>query len=180
MIGIYGAMAASLVLVTSSAGADPTEAGAYVGTGLALGHHRLDIYGEPGLNVLAGYRFSKHLAAEGQFQWIPGFNIKHIRRNDFKWTYSANVKAYWPIGEGKIQPHAVLGIGATTVKFKKPIPTTIPAPDETGFTLRLGAGLDYYLTDQIALSVAWSLLLPKSDLTGQNFQTTTFGAQYKF
>jgi opacity protein-like surface antigen len=71
-------------------------------------------------------------------------------------------------------------MGATTVKFKSPTPKKAPAPNGTGFTLRLGAGLDYYLTDQIALSVAWNLLLPKSDLTGQNFQTTTFGVQYKF
>jgi opacity protein-like surface antigen len=176
MIAVYGVIAASLILFTPTAHADPADTGAYVGGGLVLGHHNLGIVGDPGTGVWGGYRFSKYLAAEGQLQWIPGFNIEDIHANDFTMSYSANVKLFWPLG--KFQPNLLVGLGAATVDFKSPAPKM--KKDETAVTLRIGAGLDYYLTDHIDLVATWNFLVPEGDLRGDSFHTTTFGAQYRF
>ena len=104
-----------------------------------------------------GYRLLPWLAAEGQFDWLPGFDAKQA--NDLTvidgttWMVSANAKA-WPRPEDRFQPFALIGLGYLR-SWNQPI--IGPAYGGGGFAARFGGGLDAHITRHWLLSIEVAL-----------------------
>lgn len=110
-----------------------------------------------GLNARVGFRFNRFISVEGQIEWISGFDVKpgvitnppagFTEASIEAVTYTINARFY-PI-EGRIQPYAIAGIGGENVWLN----TNVGNSDTfTSFVGRFGAGLDIYLTSQLALT----------------------------
>ena len=110
-----------------------------------------------GLNARVGFRFNRFISVEGQIEWISGFDAKPgtiqappvglTEASIEAVTYTISARLY-PI-EGRIQPYAIVGLGGENVWLN----TNIGNSDTfTSFVGRFGAGLDIYLTSQLALT----------------------------
>ena len=56
----------------------------------------------------------------------------------------------------------------------------ISGPGLTAFTARFGGGLDFYLTESLALDISAAYNLQTGDLTGGDYTSLVIGAQYHF
>lgn len=133
-----------------------------------------------GLDARAGYRFHPHLAAEADYQFIPGFSLSRSggsRLADVTThTFTLNGKAF--AFTDTFQPYAVGGFGFLHAN-------TDPAlagfgGNGTTFAGRAGVGADYYLRPDIVLNVEFSAVLPMAPIQGPRYLPLVFGAQYRF
>src|SRR5262245_25015069 len=133
-----------------------------------------------GLDARAGYRLDPHVAAEADYQYLPGYEFELSnggRLSDLTaHTLTFNGKLY--AMTDRLQPYFVGGIGFvhTNVSpllggFEK---------SGTGFTGRVGAGADYYLRPDLVLNLEFSAVLTPAPLGDVRFLPLVFGAQYRF
>ncbi|MCH2172010.1 porin family protein [Myxococcota bacterium] len=117
-----------------------------------------------GFNARGGYRFNRWIALEGQIEWQAGYDstpklnlppaavaagITSLSLDSL--SYTINAKLY-PT-EGRIQPYALAGIGGENIWFS----TNLSESDSyTSFVGRFGAGVDVYLTPNLALNGEFS------------------------
>ena len=154
-----------------------------------------------GLNARVGFRFNRFISVEGQIEWISGFDVKpgvitappvgFTEASIEAVTYTINARFY-PI-EGRIQPYAIAGIGGENVWLN----TNVGDSDTfTSFVGRFGAGLDIYLTSQLALTgeftyVAateakatfynyWGPVLTNNSGLDPSYMSVSWGLSYRF
>jgi opacity protein-like surface antigen len=136
----------------------------------------LDIDGKDtgGPQLRLGYRFHPRFSGELLFQYYADFNLStgtNSIDDDFGgWTLTANVKAYGLLG--RIQPYGVLGLGALVFDEKQ--------GSDSAFAMRLGGGLDLYLTDSIVFDVEIAYVLPTGSIDDLPFATFGAGIQYRY
>jgi len=127
-----------------------------------------------GPELRLGYRFHPRFAGELLFQYYADFNLStgdDSIDDDFSgWTLTGNVKAYGLLG--RIQPYAVLGLGALVFEHKQ--------GSDSGFVARLGGGLDLYLTDSVVFDVEIAYALPTGSIDDLPFATFAAGIQYRY
>jgi len=165
------------------------------------GDCRDDFDSSLGLNARVGFRFNRFISVEGQIEWISGFDAKSgvIQGND-KGVTEASVEAvtytinarFYPI-EGRIQPYAIAGIGGENVWLNTNV---LNSDTFTSFVGRFGAGLDIYLTSQLALTgeftyVAateakatyydwWDNYWTKNSGVDPSYMSVSWGLSYRF
>ena len=179
---IAGLVLALFIAVPSAqaAGDDFGSPGLYLGGGVALGFENfgagnVDFNTGTGLDFWLGLRLARFLALEGQVQWIPGIAPSAAPSIDARpLVYTANAKGYIPLG--RFQPFGLVGVGGITTT---PESGSI-VPNRTDFVAKFGAGLDFYITKNLAAVASWNYVLPTGDLSGSDFNTLTFGAQLSF
>ncbi|MBW2271729.1 MAG: porin family protein [Deltaproteobacteria bacterium] len=130
-----------------------------------------------GLSVLAGYRASSRVAGELLFQYYDQFALKATLPtpppvNEFfgGWSLTGNAKLF--ALKGRVQPYAVLGLGALVLDRE--------AGNDASFAARFGAGLDFYLNTHWVLDVELGYVLPTGSLSDFPILTIGAGAQYRF
>jgi len=128
-----------------------------------------------GMNARLGYRFHPRIAAEAQFEWIDGWDVlRSGPDNDLRVerivTGSANIKGF--ILTKRIQPYGVLGLGATHIRERDEA-TGNHRESQTDFSVRVGAGADWYVTDALGLNLEASFVAPIGDL--QDYHYTSLG-----
>jgi len=156
-----------------------------------------------GLGVRAGYRMHSHLAVEAHFEWMKEFNIAFDDADRTQpnvsselgeietWTATGNLKAY--LLTGAIQPYALLGAGlmrfdSVNTAQRTPLGTpgrriftlNISDRDGLGFAARLGAGVEMYVTKDVAIVVGASYVLPAGDAEKFDYVSTEAGLQIRF
>ena len=115
-----------------------------------------------GIEIFGGMRFNPHLAAEPQLEYSGA--IQGV-------SFGPRFKAY--ILTKRIQPYLSFGIGLLNGKVAN-------GHHEWGGLMRMGGGLDWYLTDNIAFDLTVEYLYGIgrwSDLRNVRFAV---GPQYRF
>ena len=155
--------------------------GLYMGLGLVYAPAAFDLGDDLktdnsfGLDARLGYRLCKRVAVEGQYQYVPGFdidfedqNVATINPN----TFTLNGKVY-ALPEDSLQPYFLGGIGFLHARSEG-------VDGGTGFAGRVGIGADYYLTNNVILNVEFTAVLPTGPVSQLRVLPLVFGAQYRF
>ena len=127
-----------------------------------------------GFDIRAGIRSNPWFAVEVHFDFMPDMNA--TGRGGSAWATTVNARVY-PLTDmiagGQVQPYALVGLGASSFRTSR--------GREIGFATRWGGGVDYYLTDEVVLTVGasyvWSLGTPVKDM---NYVSLSWGAMYRF
>ena len=161
--------------------------GMYMGIGLVYAPSAFDLpdgFKEDnsfGFDARLGYRLCKHVAVEGQYQYVPGFNIdfadQHVAKLNTN-TFTLNGKVY-ALAEDSLQPYFLGGLGFLHVGGDSS--SAAGSVDTgTGFAGRVGIGADYYLTNNVILNVEFTAVLPTGPVSDYRVLPLVFGAQYRF
>jgi len=149
----------------------------------------------------AGYRCHSYVATELQFERLAIFNGSlaetdipmndKVRNFDLELeslVFTTNAKGY--LLTGRYQPYVLGGVGFMRMETKARDATTTPgtivgyAAQQSDITvkvaLRFGAGLDFYVTDNIVATLEGSYLIPTGELSGLDYYSFGLGLQYRF
>jgi opacity protein-like surface antigen len=141
----------------------------------------VDVDPSLGLNARAGYRFHPHFAVEGHYEWTSGFDVGASGGPDVLelegHAFTADAKGY--LTTGRWQPFALVGLGFLYGELSDKVGAGFSA-DETAFAARFGAGFDTYLTENLAVTLDASYVVPTDDLDGFDYVSFGWGFQYHF
>ena len=171
---------------TGAAVAEPRDhSGFYLGIGPGFGFENFDVPGGIdidaafGFDAWGGYKFNEWIATELQLEYLNGFDIDVANIDGQAVTFGANVKLF-PFAfvlTDRIQPFLMAGPGFTWLQLDVgPLGTA----DDLGFSARFGGGIDFYITDNVALQASSSYVLTTGDLDGADYISLVTGIQYKF
>ena len=155
--------------------------GFYLGIGAGFGFQNFDDVGgvsiDPGygFDAWGGYRINKWLASELQLEYLTGFKVFGFDIGFNGVTFGGNLKVF-PLASvitNKVQPFLLAGPGFTWQSVD-----LVPF-DDLVFSARFGGGVDFYVTEHIALQVSSSYVLTTGSLGGDYVSLVT-GVQYKF
>ena len=153
--------------------------GFYVGLGGTVGVDNFDsgpaeFDASLGLNALGGYRFHPRIAGELQYEWTSGFEGSNNPLEVVGNLFTVNGRVY--LLTDRIQPNLLAGIGflsAEASAFGASI-------GDTGFAARLGAGVDYYVTENLALALDGSYVFTTGGVDGLDYGSFDWGFRYRF
>ncbi len=182
---------AALALVMAMA--SPLQAGGFADRGLYLGvsgvyatslfqEKILSYAGLPpataqigdskGLSARLGYRAMSWLALEVQYEWLDTFDFSNSTLGKFAeykpQTVTANLKLFLP--SGSLQPYLLVGAGISFWELDMlPFPAEMePVPggqsSGEGFSGRAGLGLNFHLSEHIALNAEATAVLNTTTL----------------
>lgn len=172
--GVYAGLAGSVAFEDFDSGLTlPGLAGAPIS--VAYG----DFDPSLGLHARGGYRLHPNVAAEVHLEWLSGFDGSvrigggaPMNATLEALAFGANLKLY-PL-RGRFQPFVTLGAGALQIE------ETGTGADEWDFAGRLGGGIDVYVTEQIAVSLDTTYVLPTDLLQGYEYVSFGWGLLYRF
>ncbi len=145
-----------------------------------------------GVEVRVGLRSSQWLSIEVHYQWLSGMEPAGNDTGS-DWTSTLNFRVYpftfkegqvFNLEEAQLQPYLLVGAGVTS--FNQNLggclgSTGCPTSRDFGFSSRWGGGIDFYVTEKIALtteaSYVWVTGTPVKNLS---YTTLSFGAIYRF
>jgi opacity protein-like surface antigen len=162
-----------------------------------------DVNKSLGLNARAGCR-GKWGGGELHYEWMEGFDYEAAGRNFTvdAWAFTLDGKVYplagledvLPSMAKRFQPFTTVGFGYLDIDLdevqtflnnaaKAKVPPVLPsdALDDWDFALRVGGGMDIYLTRNIAINVDATYVLPLSnDLNDLDYLSIGWGFLYRF
>ncbi len=202
--------AALLVLPGSSLANEWAEPGAYLTLGAINSFEHFDNTGEDfdnswGFAARGGYRVNEWLAVEGFLEFISGYEVDYIAQPpvvpapaEVELTIDggmggANAKLYAP-WLGRLQPYALVGVGGQWARLRTTNPTgfvcdpifwycqgTYTKIGNSGaFVAKFGAGIDFWLSEDLAIVVDGVFNLPTGDLKDLRSTNLTWGAVFRF
>jgi hypothetical protein len=137
-----------------------------------------------GFNARAGYRLHPNFAVEGQYEWITGVKVDIMGGADYPdamrldtWTFTGNVKGY--VMTGKIQPLLTVGAGLIHADVNDRMGLDL-RNDDNGFAVRMGGGIDFYVTPKFLVELDLSYLLPTGGTAPFDYVSGGVGLGYRF
>jgi opacity protein-like surface antigen len=143
-----------------------------------------------GANAHAGYRFHKFLAAEVEYEWMKDF---HMRVDGIDigsmqtQVATANLKVVAPFGA--FEPYFLAGAGMIFTTVDKAFALDYDVGNGQ-FTMKFGAGVDYWLTENMSLSLGAEVVTNSAKITGPpgttgdgegiDYVTGQFGFGFRF
>jgi hypothetical protein len=151
-----------------------------------------------GYHARGGYRLHPRLAIEAHFEDLASFDIssEDSQRPEPEasadvavvegWTLTGDLKVF-PLG-GAIQPYALVGAGimhadaknTSSGKIGTGEPILADVPEGEAFAVRLGAGIDMYLSPHFAVVLDAAFVLPISPINDLRYISFGWGFQYRF
>ncbi len=119
-----------------------------------------------GASGRVGYRCHPNLSVEAQYDWFA-FPVVGSDVDGFDIT--GNGKVYLPLLGKRLQPFLVSGFGGFDTDNR-----------QADFVIRLGGGVDYYLTHNLVVSVDTVYLQPYQNVADFQHISIGFGVQYRF
>jgi len=131
-----------------------------------------------------GYRFLDWLAVEAQARVLNSIKIKlhdqatggDLRSKATFFTAMANGKGY--LLTERFQPYVLVGAGYGYAILNPP--GDADKDRSSGFVAQFGAGLDYYVTDNLGLMTEVSYMWPSGGVSDYDNVSITFGAMLRF
>jgi hypothetical protein len=134
-----------------------------------------------GIDVLLGYRLTRHFDAEFQYEWLEGFDSTRgdppleidthlivVNARAFPWT-------------GRWQPYGLVGAGILITnteivdsRYKKPYDVDV------GPVFRFGGGLDFYATPHWVIGLDGAYMLATGDVKHADYGTLAVDFRYRF
>ena len=129
-----------------------------------------------------GYHFAERFEVEVRFDGFQDFDLSNSEYTGYFNGFSVTANGKIFILTGAFQPYVGLGIGALNGKvgFTKIATGEFQSDRSTVATFRVSAGLDWYLTETIAITGDAALLLPGGSLSNANFATLGGGLKLRF
>jgi opacity protein-like surface antigen len=127
-----------------------------------------------GLDTRVGYRLTGIFAAEVQYQWAARYEITQGGAEIGKvetHAATANVKA--GLLESALQPYLLFGVGIVNAQLN-------PGNDATEFGLRVGGGLQWFVTEHVGLYGELTYLQPFGPLKDFAAVPIAFGAAFRY
>ena len=130
-----------------------------------------------GFNLRLGARISEWVAVELQLEYFDDF-FPDDRPDYSTVSVFANTRVY-PLS-GRLQPYAIGGLGiiSTVVDHREPGSSYGRSTADWGF--RFGAGVDFYYTDHIALTVEGAYILTVGEVKDTDHVSMGVGILYRF
>ena len=145
--------------------------------------------GSAGFTARAGYRCNGRLSTELGIEWLDEVSrsVRTPGQGEIATTttqplfVSSNAKGY--LFSGRYQPFVILGVGtlyvdSVTTNTKGSISDS--SNKYSSIALRMGGGLDFYITEHIVLDVEASYVLPVSAIETYKYISVGAGLQYRF
>lgn len=144
-----------------------------------------DLESDPGVgfNAYGGYRLGSAVAIELQYEMLIGTTldldgVSGDAGTADTTTVTGNFKFFFL--QDRFQPFVVLGFGVLSRDLDDDSGQS-QTGTESGFAMRYGAGLDVYITREIAASVGASYILPGgSNIEDLDYVSYGLGIQYRF
>ena len=146
-----------------------------------------------GLNVRAGYKFNRYIAAELALDYLPGFTwnfATSVRGTPLSGEVTVDVTAWTlalkltPFDSQKVKPYIVVGGGIMNASLDAsasiPGASASSSDDETDLCGKVGLGVDYFVTDQVSIGLEGAYFAGFNDLDNIRFYTVTAGVAYHF
>ena len=184
---------ASLLFGTPRAVAqDYVREGWYVGARGVYAVEDFDIDGTAdddfGFNLFAGYRMFRGLASDFEFEYVDALPARgnpagpsfDVRTFDFAWNFRVYPLA-WVFEPGsvfqRVQPYLRAGPSIQWVQLQR-----LPGGDrdEGNFAGRLGGGLDFSLTENVALTADAIYTIGTGDVRDYRYLSIGWGFTYRF
>jgi len=172
---------------------DYARSGLYVGGGLVGGFttrlegqlteipgvDNVEVDPSVGLAGRLGARITPHLALEAHYEWmedfetsVDGIEIAETRTQ----ALTGDVKGY--LSTGRVQPYLSAGLGFLSAKSDDPV--TAFQKTDTDFAARFGGGVEFYVTENIGLSVDSSYVIPTGDVEDLDYVSVGAGVFFRF
>ena len=168
-------LAISLLLATVAAGHAEVKAGAFSVTPFIGGYTfegNEDLKTAPVYGLRGGYHFTQNLGLEGFFHYVPTESKSLAGNPDVK-LYGYGIEALYHFLPGnRFVPFVAAGVGSTRYSGSGGI------GDRSKLTVDYGAGLKFFLTDNLALRADIRHLLPFNDR--YNDVLYTIGLDFSF
>jgi opacity protein-like surface antigen len=189
------AILGGLVLVSAPALAqDYARPGFYVGADMLGGTYTkiddevedevpvsVDLDTAIGFEACAGYRMHPNFAVEAEFELLPETDIEASGFGTFAeietWTLTGNAKLF-PL-TGRAQPFLLIGFGGMRAELDDTVGLGV-SEDESGFVMRFGAGLDFYVTENVGVSIGADYVLPDDDVEDLDYVSYGGGVLLRF
>jgi opacity protein-like surface antigen len=169
------------------------EAAEYDRTGpylMAGGGYSIENFGDvgpvsvddsPNLVVHAGWRFHSHVAADVGFEWNSGFDASFAGGDAELETYFVTVGMKLYALKGRIQPFLHPSVGVMIAKLDVDAADVSElgsgfSDDTTTPGLRLGGGIDTYITENLFVSFSAYYVFPLDSLVDDLQYTSVSGA----
>jgi opacity protein-like surface antigen len=134
-----------------------------------------------GFKLYGGYRLNPHFALEAEFEMLPEADVDIDGLGKIAelqtWALTGNAKVF-PL-TGRTQPYALIGIGIQGVEFEDSVGAGL-SQTESGFAVRFGGGLDFYITENVVASAGVDYVLPTGDVEDLDYVSFGAGIQYRF
>ncbi|MDG2051580.1 MAG: hypothetical protein P8M78_15605 [Myxococcota bacterium] len=129
-----------------------------------------------------GYHFAKRFEVEVRFDGFQDFDLSKSEYTAYYNGFSVTANGKLFILTGSFQPYVGLGIGALNAKTgrTKIADGVTETWQSTVATFRVSAGLDWYLTETIAITGDAAVMLPGGSLSSLNFATLGGGLKLRF
>ena len=133
-----------------------------------------------GVSGRVGYRMLSWLSAEAQVEYLPNFQIDfsdnhHDNGNLDMLLYAGNVRLNLPTG--LIQPYLLGGGGWMDANLGG---TKSKVQDGHGAFGQIGAGVEFYPWEHVALDIGLAYVIPTGDVSKLDVLSVTWGAMYRF
>ena len=173
---IIGGYALIMMLAVTTAGHAEVKAGAFSVTPFIGGYTfegNEDLKTAPVVGLRGGYHFTQNLGVEGFFNYVPTASKSLPGNPDVK-LYGLGIEGlYHFMPESRIVPFLAVGVGGNRYSVSGAI------TERDRFTVDYGAGLKFFLTDNLALRVdVRHVLLPLNDR--YNELLYTIGLNFSF
>lgn len=123
-----------------------------------------------GTNGRLGYRFHKYMAVEAEHEWFAHYGMRisgpfgSASLGDVSLqTVTGNFKVIAPFQ--RWQPYVLVGFGATFANSDKPNTGSPIKIQHTSYSTRFGLGLDYYLSENVALNFGSEFVVNTAKMT---------------
>jgi OOP family OmpA-OmpF porin len=150
---------------------------------------------DPGVKVLAGYRFNRYFAMEGGFAWLGEFQATNQVTAPTTGALNADIRVIGlfvdavgmlPIGERFAAFAKVGAVGSETRTFRSTSGTVTPAPgsntnastDEAN--VKFGLGFQYDLGKAATLRVEWERILDVGNANTGEFDLSVYSVGLLF
>ena len=121
-----------------------------------------------GLHASAGYRCNGRVASEFEVERHTGY--EPVGGVDYRPTVvTSNARVY--VLKGRIQPYVLFGGGLMWVSTRG---------GTTGFAIRAGSGLDFYLNESFVLNGKLDYVRAFQAISGTDYLTLSLGVGYRF
>lgn len=192
-------LAASLALLAAPLlGASPAAVQDYVREGWYVGARGVyaiedfdvdaSVDDDFGFNLFGGYRMFRGLASDFEFEYVDALSARgdpagpnfDIRTFDFAWNFRVYPLA-WAFEPSsvfqRVQPYLSAGPSIQWVQLQR-----LPGVDrdEGNFAGRLGGGIDFYLTQSVALSGSAIYTIGTGDVSDYRYLSVGWGLTYRF
>jgi hypothetical protein len=192
---VAAALAAQSALLLGTHGAfaqDYVREGWYVGAHGVYAVEDFDIRGTAdndfGFNLFAGYRMFRGLASDFEFEYVDALSARgdpagpnyDIRTFDIAWNFRLYplAWAFEPSSDfQRVQPYLSAGPSLQWVQLQR-----LPGGDrdDGDFAGRLGGGIDFYLTENVALSADAIYTIGTGEVRDYRYLSIGWGLTYRF